>query len=123
MHHRFVIPLLFAVAVTTAFAAPPTAKEMGVPVYPGSQFDADLSAGMSSGDDTQAWIFRSSDTPATIAAFYEKATGRKAQSIDGAYRIVLKGEGLIPAHSMAIEPNTFGGPGKTVITVLRVSEE
>jgi len=103
-------------------AAPPGAKELGVPLYPGAVFNADASAGMSMDEDSVAYIFLSTDAPAKIAAFYEKATGKKAEAMGAAFRIVLKGSGLMPEHFLSIEPNTmFGGKARTVLSVFKIA--
>lgn len=104
-------------------AAPPTAKELGVPLYPGAAFNLDASAGMSMDEDSRAYVYLSGDAPAKIVAFYEKATGKKAEPLDaGAYRVVLKGKGAFPEHFLSIEPNTmFGGAAKTVLCVFKTA--
>ncbi|HOX31343.1 MAG TPA: hypothetical protein PLB91_03385 [Spirochaetales bacterium] len=102
-------------------SAPPTAKELGVPLYPGAILNVDASAGMSMDEGSLAYVYLSADAPAKLVAFYEKATGRKAEALDGgAFRIVLKGKGLFPEHYLSIEPNKmFGGGAKTVLSVFR----
>jgi hypothetical protein len=104
----------------------PTAKELGMPVYPGATYNLDASAGMTmDGNGFLVYVYLSGDTPEKAAAFYEKATGKKAEKLEKAYRVVLKGKGLFPDHFVSIEPNTmFGGSSKTVITVwVKAAEE
>jgi hypothetical protein len=103
-------------------ASPPTAKDLGVPLYPGAVFNLDATAGMSMGEGMQTFIYLSNDPPVKLVAFYEKATGKKSEKIEGAIRIVLKGKGLMPDHFLSIEPNTmFGGSAKTALSIWRMS--
>jgi len=98
---------------------PPTAKELGVPIYPGSTFNADASAGMSAGNDYAMYIYLTTDEPSKVVSFYEKQLSKKAaETVKGRYLIPLKGKMPIPEEGISIEPNImFGGKAKTVITI------
>jgi hypothetical protein len=101
---------------------PPTEKDLGVPVYPGAKFDADASAGMSSGNDYAMYVYLSTDEPSKVVGFYEKQLKTKAaEPAKGRYIIPLKGELPVPKEGISIEPNTmFGGSAKTVITIQKM---
>jgi hypothetical protein len=102
---------------------PPTAAELGVPLYPGAAFHPDISAGMSMGNGAKAWIFSTEDDPAAVSAFYAKATGKAPSALGKATRIVLKGAGPFPQHFIVIEPNkSVKGGGKFLIEVFRSPE-
>lgn len=97
---------------------PPTAQTLGLPIYPGSVFNPELSAGMSLDGDYQYYVYLSNDPPAKVVAFYEQRLGKKADSNEGGYLIALKGKLPVPDEGLAIQPNMlFGGTAKTVITV------
>ena len=97
---------------------PPTEEALGVPLYPGSVFDPENSAGMSLDGEYQYYIYLSNDPPSKVLAFYEQRLGKKAMSNEGGYIIALKGQLPIPEEGLTIQPNTmFGGKAKTVITV------
>lgn len=97
---------------------PPTATTLGIPIYPGSVFSPQNSAGMSLDGDYQYYIFLSNDSPLKVKAFYEQRLGRKASSDNGSYLIALKGKMPVPEEGLVIQSNTmFGGKAKTVITV------
>lgn len=97
---------------------PPTEKTLGIPIYPGSVFDPENSAGMSLGDDYQYYIYLSNDPPSKVVAFYEQRLGKKALSSNGGYMIALKGKLPVPEEGLTIQPNTmFSGKAQTVITM------
>lgn len=101
----------------------PTEKDLGVPIYPGSKFDGDLSGGMSQSDQ-KIWVFFSNDPVAVVLAFYEQKTGRKGESFEkDKYMIKLAGASLVPEHGVSIETlegnPLFGNRGKTSISVMR----
>lgn len=97
---------------------PPTAQTLGIPIYPGSVFNPELSAGMSLDGDYQYYVYLSNDPPTKVVAFYEQRLGKKASSNEGGYLIPLKGKLPVPEEGLAIQPNMlFGGTAKTVITV------
>ncbi|HOX47700.1 MAG TPA: hypothetical protein P5165_12135 [Spirochaetia bacterium] len=107
-------------AARAYFAAnPPSAKELGLPLYPGAAFDAENSAGMSMDEGMKAWLFTTADSLDKVVAFYEKASGRKAERLGQARRIVLKGSGLMPEHFLALEPGAAGG---TAISFFKTEE-
>jgi hypothetical protein len=100
---------------------PPTAKELGAPLYPGATFNAEATAGMSAGNDYAYYIFLTTDPPSKVAAFYEQQLKIKAGKQGGAYMIPLKGKLPLPDEGISIEPNTmFGGSAKTVITIQKM---
>jgi hypothetical protein len=102
---------------------PPTEKTLGIPLYPGSVFDPESSAGMSLDEDYQYFIYFSNDPPAKVVAFYEQRLGKKALASDGGYLIALKGDPPIPEEGLTIQANImFGGKAKTVITIQKKIE-
>jgi hypothetical protein len=101
--------------------SPPTEQTLGVPLYPGSIFEPDISAGMSL-DGGRLYVFLSEDPTSTVAAFYEQHLGESPVQSGESYLFALKGELPIPDEGLTIEPNMFGGAAKTVISVLRQSE-
>ena len=100
---------------------PPTAKDLGAPLYPGATFNADASAGMSAGNDYAMYLYLTTDPPSKVAAFYEQQLKIKPAAQGGRYMIPLKGKLPIPDEGIVIEPNTmFGGNAKTVITIQKM---
>ncbi|MFY3744337.1 hypothetical protein ACOQFB_10540 [Anaeromyxobacter sp. Red801] len=105
---------------------PPSAAELGVPVYPGARFDGDISGGMS-GPDQKIWVFFTDDAPAKVVAFYEQKTGKKATEWDREkYMIPLEGDPPMPEHGLTIETLAgnplLGDKGKTVVSVMRLTK-
>lgn len=101
---------------------PPTAKDLGVPVYPGAKFDADASAGMSAGNDYAIYLYLTTDPPSKVVAFYEQQLKIKAGVQGDKYMIPLKGKMPVPDEGIVIEPNTmFGGSAKTVISIQKMT--
>lgn len=97
---------------------PPTAQPPRALVYPGATFDAQTSAGMSSGGDA-FFVYVTTDPAARVAAFYEAKTGKKAQKVeDGSFALFLSGR---PLPDLTIQSN-LAGPfaGKTVITIAQL---
>lgn len=105
-------------------ANPPSAAELGVPLYPGAAFNPQASAGMSMGGDMRMWIFSTDDDPAKVIAFYEKATGKKRTSLGKSLRIVIEGEGFFPKRFVSVEPNKgLKDSGKYLIEVGRSTKD
>ena len=101
---------------------PPTAKDLGAPLYPGATFDAASSAGMSAGNDFAIYIYLTTDPPSKVVAFYEQQLKIKAGEQGGRYMIPLKGKLPVPEEGIVIEPNTmFGGSAKTVISIQKIT--
>ncbi|MBI4726171.1 hypothetical protein HY768_02930 [candidate division TA06 bacterium] len=101
---------------------PPTAKDLGAPVYPGAKFNADASAGMSAGNDYAMYLYLTTDPPSKVAAFYGQKLKIKPAAQGGRYMIPLKGKLPMPDEGIVIEPNTmFGGSAKTVITIQKMT--
>jgi len=102
---------------------PPTEKDLGAPIYPGAQFNADASAGMSLDNDYKMYIYLTTDPPSKVVAFYEQNLKRKAEEpTKGHFLIPLKGKMPMPDEGISIEPNTmFGGSAKTVITIQKMT--
>ncbi len=100
----------------------PTEKELGIPVYPGSVFNKELSAGMSLGDEEVFYIFLTNELLAKVVTFYEQKLGKKAANNGGKYMIALKGKLPYPDEGIAIEPNNLGGSAKTVIAFRKLLE-
>jgi len=103
---------------------PPTEKDLGAPIYPGAQFNADASAGMSAGNDYRMYIYLTTEPPSKVVNFYEQKLKRKAaEATKGHFLIPLKGKMPVPNEGISIEPNTmFGGSAKTVITIQKMTE-
>lgn len=101
---------------------PPTEKELGAPIYPGSKFDADATAGMSAGNDYRMYIYLTIDLPSKVVAFYEQKLKKKAEEpAKGHFLIALKGKMPMPDEGISIQPNTmFGGDAKTVISIQKM---
>jgi len=103
---------------------PPTEKDLGAPIYPGAQFNADASAGMSLDNDYKMYIYLTTDPPSKVVNFYEQKLKRKAEEMKGRFLIPLKGKMPVPDEGISIEPNTmFGGNAKTVITIQKMIEK
>jgi len=100
---------------------PPTEKDLGAPIYPGAQFNADASAGMSLDNDYKMYIYLTTDPPSKVVNFYELKLKKKAEEMKGHFLIPLKGKMPVPEEGISIEPNTmFGGNAKTVITIQKM---
>ena len=99
----------------------PSEAQLGVPVYPGATYLAELSGGMSMGE-TYYWVFVTSDPPSKVAAFYKAKTGLTPTELGGSYLFDLgskKGSNpYMPDHGIVIEPDKqlTAGPPKTSIT-------
>jgi hypothetical protein len=102
---------------------PPTAKDLGVPLYPGAKFDADNSSGMSAGNDYAIYIYLTQDQPSKVAAFFEKQLKITPVEVgNDQYMIPLKGQMPVPDEGISIQPNTmFGGSAKTVISIQKTT--
>jgi hypothetical protein len=102
---------------------PPTAEDLGVPLYPGATFDANNSAGMSAGNDYAIYIYLTSDQPSKVAAFYEKQLKIKPVELENnQYMIPLKGKMPLPDEGISIQPNTmFGGSAKSIISIQKMT--
>jgi hypothetical protein len=102
--------------------AAPSASELGVPVYPGAQFDGRLSASLSAGDSEGTYyVYTSTDSPATVTAFYEQRTGKKALHMEGGVLIAVRGEGPFPDLGITVQPNlgSHAPNVRTIVTVRR----
>jgi hypothetical protein len=99
--------------------SPPTSESLGIPIYPGAQFQPRLSAGMSFGE-TSFYIFTAVETPAEVIKWYEKETGLKSESWDvDRYSIAISGYMPFPDKGLTVEPDMiFGQPWKTTITLI-----
>ncbi len=102
--------------------AAPSESDLGVPVYPGARFDAQMSAAMSSGDsEGNYYVYTSADAAAAVTRFYEQRTGKQGQTNEAGTLIVVRGEGLFPDLGVTVQanPGSFPPAVKTVITVRR----
>lgn len=100
--------------------APPSAADLGVPLYPGATFDGQMSAAMSGmGDNANYYVYTTADAPAQVTAFYETKTGKKGTTNEAGTLIVVRGEGLFPDLGVTIQPNpgTYPAAVKTMITI------
>jgi hypothetical protein len=102
--------------VSVLTSHPPTERDVGVALYPGAQFDAQVSAGMSSGEQ-RAYVFMTADPLDRVVAFYEAHTGKHAMQADShSFGISLTGSSL---PDLTIQSNLVPWPGKTVITIMK----
>jgi|LSQX01.2.fsa_nt_gb hypothetical protein len=99
--------------------SPPTEESLGIPIYPGSEFQPDISAGISFGG-TPLYVFFALETPEEIVKWYEKETGMKSESWDvDCYYIPISGQMPFPDKGVTVQPNlAFGGPWKSMITLV-----
>lgn len=103
-------------------ARPPSAAELGVPLYPGATFDGRNSAGMSS-EKEKYFIYTTADPADKVVAYYERATGKKALRNEGGALIAVRGEAPFPELGVAVQPNagTYPAPVKTIVTIRRAT--
>lgn len=118
-----VLAVTLAPAAAAAQAAP-TREQLGVPLYPGAQYDARNSQGMSQPTE-KYYIFTTADSLARVVRFYENATQRKGDAFgeQGAVMIVLEGQAPFPTHGVVIEANRQGMYPASVRTVITVRRE
>lgn len=122
------LPLLvMALAVAPAAAAAqatPTQQQLGVPIYPGAHYEAQMSAGMSQPTE-KYYVFTTTDSLRRVVAFFENATKKQGAAFGdgGAVIIVLEGEAPFPRHGIVIEPNRQGMYPPSVRTVYTVRRE
>lgn len=93
-------------------SAGPTEAELGLPLYPGARFDAQMSAGLSMGDGERYYIYLSQDPIEKVVAFYEGRTGKTAQKLDdNSYMLAVRGTlpfpelGVIMQAELALLPD------------------
>jgi predicted enzyme related to lactoylglutathione lyase len=99
----------------------PTEAQLGVPLYPGAKYDAQMSGGMTQ-PDTYYWIYTTTDAIEKVVSFYKQKTGLTPKDVSGSYIFsVRKGESeLFPDHGVMVEPNKMlPPPAKTVISVIK----
>ena len=119
--------LLTALAVAPAAAAAqavPTPQQLGVPIYPGAHYEAQMSTGMSQPTE-KYYVFTTADSLRRVVAFYENATKKQGtpMGVGGAVLIVLEGQAPFPRHGVMIEPNRPGMYPPSVRTVFTVRRE
>ena len=98
----------------------PSEAELGVPLYPGAQFDGSLSGQMSASDEeANYYVYGSTDALAAVAGFYRQRTGKQGIENEGGVMIAIEGSGFFPDLGVTIQPNvgTLPAPMKTMITV------
>jgi hypothetical protein len=80
-------------------AKAPSEKDLGVAIYPGARYEADLSAQQSMflTDKSRVYVFSVEARPDVVVRFYEKKTGNKNMSI---------------APTLAFIPISFGKPAQ-----------
>jgi hypothetical protein len=83
---------------------PPTAANVGVPLYPGSKFEEGITLKFWP-PDGRAYVFSTQDDVAKVVAFYEKRTGKNAVSQPGGYGIVLEGTLAKPTAALVVMSN------------------
>jgi hypothetical protein len=97
----------------------PSARELGVPAYPGARFNASNS---SSGENGREYVYDSDDPPDRVIRFYETRLGKRAVTapdtstlLPGSQLIVLQGTPADPKEAVAV---MHGGIGTwSVITI------
>jgi hypothetical protein len=112
---------VYAAGIKSDASSTPSEAKLGVPIYPGSTYDARNSQGMSSGGFIY-YIFVTKDTPEKVASFYEQKLKVKAGKFGNSFMIPLKGSLPMPEEGISIQPNTLGGQSadaKTMITIQR----
>ncbi len=103
-------------------AHPPSTEELGVPPYPGANFDGRNSAGMSS-EKEKYFIYTTGNPADKVVAYYERATGKKALRNEGGALIAVRGEAPFPELGVAVQTNAgmYPAPVKTIITIRRAT--
>lgn len=100
--------------------AAPSEAELGVPLYPGAQFNGALSGELSASDEeANYYVYRSTDAVATVVSFYRQRTGKQGIENEGGVLIAVRGQGLFPDLAVTVQPNvgTLPATVKTIITV------
>jgi hypothetical protein len=100
--------------------AAPAESDLGVPLYPGAQFDGRMSAAMSGmGDNANYYVYTTADAVGPVTAFYQLRTGKQGLTNEGGTLIAVRGEGLFPDLGVAVQPNvgTYPPAVKTMITI------
>ncbi|MDA8169640.1 MAG: hypothetical protein M0Z59_08105 [Nitrospiraceae bacterium] len=96
-------------------------KEIGYPVYPGSKYLEH--SGSMAAPGWKSYIFTSNDSPEKIKAFYEKKTGKKPVLLkkdkQTVYFFPMKGKPPIADEYINVEPNSYGGSAKTIISITK----
>lgn len=95
----------------------PTEKALGVPIYPGAEYDTVMSADLSGGG-YRFYAFRSADPSDKVARYYEGKTGKRATDTgDGSFMIPLSGPSTQPDDAIAIQSEEIEGgtPGSLII--------
>ena len=97
--------------------APPSAQELGAPLYPGAVFNAEATSSFAA-SGIKSYIYLSTDQPDKVASFYSSSLGiQPTKDSDGRYMIPLKGKLPLPDWGIEILPNrVFDQKFKTVIT-------
>ena len=124
---RYVLVLAALMFAAQAALAAPKAKksfslerQMGVPVYPGAKYLKHL-AGMHP-PGKKAYYFESNAEPRMVASFYVQKLHEKPGMFRGQNGLIfpLSGKPPVVNEYVSVEPNIYGGKGKTVITVIRL---
>lgn len=101
------LPLVGPVAAEQS--SPPTAKEVGVPIYPGATYIATFQEG-----PAIRYLFGANAVTVGVVRFYEDKTGRRAvltREPDGidSYRIVARGDPDASVPELEIKVNHYTG--------------
>ena len=117
--NRLLLRILTGCALCAVWTAAVAGAQSPLPVYPGATFDAQMSAGLSSGSDS-FFVYVTGDPVATVVAFYQTKTGKRAQTLgEGDFAFFLNGDKrAIP--DLTVQSNLVGPfAGKTVITIAK----
>ena len=98
----------------------PSDAVLGVPLYPGAQFNGALSGELSASDqEGNYYVYGSTDPVATVVSFYRQRTGKQGIENEGGVLIPIRGQGLFPDLAVTVQPNvgTLPATVKTIITV------
>lgn len=106
---------------TSTSKSAPTEKDLGVPVYPGAQYNARFSV---VNEALKQCYWTTNDPPKTVIAFFENATGLQSTGDPAKNFYMIQ---IMPAEKspylmmISVIPNTNPdmGPGKTLLTIVR----
>jgi hypothetical protein len=106
---------------TSTSKAAPTEMDLGVPVYPGAQYNVRFSV---VNEALKQCYWTTNDPPKTVIAFYEKATGLQSSGDPAKNFYMIQ---IMPAEkspylmmiNVTLNTNADMGPGKTLLTIVR----
>ncbi len=94
-------------------------KQIGVPIYPGAVYLSHLAGMQTPGH--KAYFFKSDADPRTVADFYSKKLHKKPGMFKGQNALIFPLSGKPPkiVEYVSVEPNTYGGTAKTIISIVK----